>query len=474
MDSITMYGADWCPDCRRAKAYLTENGVEFEYRDIDLNDSHVALVESINNGKRVIPTLQINGVTYTNPDNKTLADVLGLNPQGRVILYSADWCPDCRRAKAFLESQGIRYQSISIEEHEWAAQAVEQINNGKRIIPTALINGEAYTNPDNKTLVELLKLDQEETQAVYDTIIIGAGASGLTAALYLQREKFSTLILEKKNVGGNTFLTQKIENYPGFDTISGPELMERMGKQARGVGVEIREGYEVSTIRKEGLMFSVETPLGQFKAKTLVAAVGSTYRTLGIPGETEFIGAGVHFCATCDGPFYKNKDVIVIGGGNSAVEEALYLSEICKHVHLIHRGDTFRATSAAVIKLDERDNLTAHLNTTSLEFISNDSDQFGGIRTRNDETGEEQIIAADGAFIFIGLIPNTQFLQGIVDLDERGFILSNCGTVETSLPGFFAAGDARKGAIAQVASATGEGVIASFAAKEYLRNRQTG
>jgi len=470
MNTITMFGADWCPDCRRAKAYLNDNGIDYEFKDIDLDGDAVALVEQINGGKRVIPTFEIGGVAYTNPDNRTLADVLGINPQGRVILYGADWCPDCRRAKSFLDSQGIRYQFISTEEHAWAAEAVEKINGGKRIIPTLLIDDVPYTNPDNKTLTELLKLGQEETAELYDAIVIGAGAAGLTTALYLQREKFSTLILEKKNIGGNTFLTQKIENYPGFATISGPELMERMGEQAKGVGVEIKEGFEVTGIRKDGLMFIVETPMGEYRSRALVSAVGSTYRTIGVPGETEFIGAGVHFCATCDGPFYKDKEVVVIGGGNSAVEEALYLSEMCSHVHVVHRREEFSATPEAAAKLLEREKVTVHMNMSTIEFTANDKGRFGGVALRDNASGEERTLNAEGAFIFIGLIPNTQFLRDVVDLDERGFILSECGSVQTSMPGFFAAGDARKGAIAQVASATGEGVVASFAVKEYLRS----
>lgn len=469
-NTIVMYGADWCPDCNRAKAFLKEHNVNYDFIDIEVDEEHARTVEKINNGKRIIPTFHVLGKTYTNPDNRTLSAVLGLNPGYRVILYGADWCPDCKRAKSFLDSQDVFYQYISIDEHEWAALAVEKINNGKRIIPTIVINDTPHTNPDNAALIDLLDLKQEKSEQVYDCIVIGAGASGLTTALYLQREKFSTLILEKKNIGGNTYITQKIENYPGFQSVSGPELMDKMAEQVRAVGADIKEGYEVQEIRKEGDIFHLDTNLGTFRAKSLVAAVGSTYRTLNIPGESDLIGAGVHFCATCDGPFYRGKDVIVIGGGNSAVEEGIYLSEICNHVHLIHRRDTFSATDAVVTKLNERSNITVHANQTCLEFIGNDSGQFSGVKVKDNASGEEKEIAADGAFIFIGLIPNTRFLKKKIELDDRGFIVTKCGSVQTSETGFFAAGDARKGAIAQVASATGEGVIASFGVKEYLRS----
>jgi len=341
MERIQMYGADWCPDCKRAKAFLEDHGVDYEYINIEVDEEHARTVEKINNGKRIIPTFHILGKTYTNTDNRTLAQVLGINPDFRVVFYGADWCPDCKRAKAFLDQQEIFYQFISIDEHEWAAQEVEKINNGKRIIPTLIINGKPHTNPDNKALMDVLNLEEEKTDKVFDCIVIGAGASGLTTALYLQREKFSTLVLEKRNIGGNTYITKKIENYPGFQSVSGPELMDKMAEQVRAVGAEIKQGYEVKKIEHEGGFFKLETDLGEFRGKTLVAAVGSTYRTLNIPGERKLIGAGVHFCATCDGPFYKGKDVIVIGGGNSAVEEGIYLSELCKTVHIVNLKPEF-------------------------------------------------------------------------------------------------------------------------------------
>lgn len=468
-EQMKMYGADWCPDCKRAKAFLEEHEVDYEYINIDLDEKHARKVEEINNGKRIIPTFHILGKTYTNPDNRTLAQVLGINTDHRIVFYGADWCPDCKRAKAFLDQQEFAYQYISIDEYDWAVEKVEEINNGKRIIPTLIIDGKAHTNPDNKELMKLLKVDEKKSDTLYDCIIIGAGAAGLTAALYLQREKFSTLILEKRNIGGNTYITKNIDNYPGFKSISGPELMERMAEQVRDVGAEIKQGCEVKKIKKDGDTFFLDTDLGTFRAKSLVAAVGSTYRTLDIPGEKDLIGSGVHFCATCDGPFYKGKDVVVIGGGNSAVEEGIYLSELCEKVHLVNNSKKFSATDAIVTKLEERSNVVVHQNKTCQEFVEEEG-SFSGVKIKDNDSGEEETIQADGAFIFIGLTPNTGFLENLIDLDDKGFIDTACGTVETSMPGFFAAGDARKGAVAQVAFATGEGVVASFGVKEYLRS----
>jgi thioredoxin reductase (NADPH) len=467
---IIMYGADWCPDCRRAKAFLDKHNISYRFNDIELNQESVKRVEAINKGKRIIPTFEILGKSYTNPDNIKLSCVLGINPQGRIVFYGADWCPDCRRAKAFLDGHGIHYQFIDVDKFPWATEIVQQINNGKRIIPTILIDDTAYPNPDNARLKELLKLEEEEETTVYDVVIVGAGAAGLTTAIYAQRDKLSAVILEKKNIGGNAFLTEKIENYPGFTSISGPGLMSKMAEQARIYGAEIREGVEVKDIKKKEDFFFLSTNMGEFIGKTVVFCLGSTYRQLNIPGEKELIGSGIHFCATCDGPFYRDKDVIVIGGGNSALEEGIFLSRFCKSVKIVHRSKTFTATPTYVEKLETISNIHTFMNKTSTGFIAGAKGLFNALQIKDNETGREELLQADGVFIFIGLVPNTAFLKGIIELDEKGFIKTMPGCVETSVRGIFAAGDCRKGAVAQIAAATGEGVIASFNVKEYLKN----
>lgn len=470
MIEIVMYGANWCPDCQRAKKFLEEHQISFTYINVEIDKKATQLVEKINKGKRIIPTFSIGGKHYTNPDNGELARILGINEKGRVIMYSADWCPDCRRAKSFLTDNEINYLSIDVEKYDWATKKVESINNGKRIIPTILINDVAYTNPDNKKLIEVLEIGQERSDKVFDTIIIGGGATGLTTAIYAQRDRFSSLILEKKNIGGNAFLTERIENYPGFTSISGPELMERMEIQAKTYGAEIKTGVEVTNILQNARGFEVETSLGKFSSRSLVIAVGSTYRKLNIPGEDELIGSGVHFCATCDGAFYRNREVAVIGGGNSALEEAIFLAGFCKKVKIIHRRSEFSASQTYIEKLDSIQNIEVFLDQTPSEFISDESNSYKGVKLLDNDTKKESIVNTDGVFIFIGLIPNTAFLKEIVELDSRGFIMTPAGRVETNIPGIFAAGDCRKGTIAQVASATGEGVVASYALKEYLKN----
>lgn len=469
MEEIKLYGADWCPDCRRAKAFLKENNIEYTFIDVDLDETATKKVESINNGKRIIPTLIINGSTYTNPDNATLGSVLGVNEEGRVQLYGADWCPDCRRAKRYLQDNGVNYQFIDVDEHNWATKKVEEINKGKRIIPTVLIDSQPYTNPDNAKLKDLLKIDATKETKIFDSIIIGGGAAGLTTSIYAQRDRFDTLILEKKTIGGNAFLTEKIENYPGFTSISGPALMDKMEEQAKTYGATIKTGQEVSKIEKEGELFKITTKTDEFFGKTVVLSTGSTYRRLDIPGEEELIGGGVHFCATCDGAFYRDQDIIVVGGGNSALEEGIFLSGFTKKVKIINRNETFSASETYIEKLETIDNIEPYYNKESIEFLVNDEGKFDGLKVRDKKSGEEEVIKADGVFIFIGLIPNNQPFEGLVELNEQGFIKSS-GLAQTSVPGIFAAGDNREGAIAQVAAATGEGVLASYGIREYLKN----
>jgi thioredoxin reductase (NADPH) len=468
MNTIDLYGADWCPDCQRAKAYLKDNGIDFNFIDVDLDKEATARVENINNGKRIIPTIIIDEKSFTNPDNSVLANILGINSQGRVVLYGADWCPDCQRAKSYLQDNHINFQYIEVDKHIWATQKVEEINKGKRIIPTIFIGDKSYTNPDNSILKAVLNIGKESEKKVYDSIIVGAGAAGLTASIYIQRDRFRSLILEKKNIGGNAFLTQTIENYPGFTDISGPKLMQRMAEQAKVYGATIETGVEVKSIDKKGNLFQIDTNMGEYQSKSVVLALGSTYRKLGITNEEDLIGAGIHFCATCDGAFYRDKEILVIGGGNSALEEGIFLASFCKKVTIVNRGAAFSASETYIEKLPSIKNIETHLNKDSLTFTKDKNGNFRGLEVKDKVTGDTEELTADGAFIFIGLIPNTTIVRDNVTLNQSGFITTT-GLGETNIEGIFAAGDCREGAIAQVAAATGEGVLASYGVRNHLK-----
>jgi thioredoxin reductase (NADPH) len=244
--------------------------------------------------------------------------------------------------------------------------------------------------------------------------------------------------------------------------------MKKMAEQAQTYGAKVETGVDVNYIDKKDDLFTVKTNMGEYYSKTVVISVGSTYRLLNIPNEKELIGAGVHFCATCDGAFYRDKEIIVIGGGNSALEESIFLAGFCKKVTIIHRKNEFSASETYIEKLKEIENITVLKNKESLEFLKNDKDTFKGILIKDNDTHKVEEVQADGAFIFIGLIPNTASFKNVIDIDERGFIITN-GLGQTNIPGVFAAGDCRKGAIAQVASATGEGVLASYGIRDFLK-----
>lgn len=469
MNKIQFFGADWCPDCRRAKAYFKQHNISYEFTDVDLDQEATKRVESINNGKRIIPTIIIEGKSYTNPNNDQLDAALGINDGYRIILYGADWCPDCRKSKAFLDDNRINYHFIDTELNQWAIPIITKLNNGKRRIPTIVINDDiVLVEPSNEELRQALQIVEVKEERIFDTIIIGGGAAGLTTSIYAQRDRFNTLILEKKTIGGNAFLTQKIENYPGFTSISGPGLMDKMEEQARTYGAEIKTGENVVSIERDKELFEIKTETKSYRSKSVVLSTGSTYRQLGIPGESELIGSGVHFCATCDGAFYRDKDIIVVGGGNSALEEGIFLAGFCKSVKIVQRDPTFTGSDTYIEKLGSIKNISTYMNKNSLEFVANEEGLFEALKIEDNDTKEQELLKADGVFVFIGLIPNTKAFAGIIDLDNRGFIKTT-GLGETSTRGIFAAGDCREGAIAQVAAATGEGVMASYGIKAYLK-----
>ena len=234
-----------------------------------------------------------------------------------------------------------------------------------------------------------------------------------------------------------------------------------MEEQAKTYGAVVKTGEEVLSIVKSGELFEVETKSNSYSGKTVVLSTGSTYRKLGIPNEEELIGSGIHFCATCDGAFYRNKDIIVIGGGNSALEEGIFLAGFCKSVKIINNTNQFSASDTYVEKLSTIDNITTYMNKTSVEFIADENGLFDSLLVQDNASNEKSHISADGVFIFIGLVPNTKAFKDIVNLDENGFVQTTA-LAETSVTGIFAAGDCREGAIAQVAAATGEGVLASY------------
>jgi len=310
----------------------------------------------------------------------------------------------------------------------------------------------------------------------YDCIIVGGGPAGLGAALYTSRDRLKTLILEKFYPGGQINTTDRIENYPGIEQIDGPGLIERMQKQAVSFGAEIKTSSDVTSLRKlQDSNIEVSCDKTKYTARAVILAPGSDYRKLGVPGEKEFrnAGAGISYCGTCDAPFFKGKSVLAVGGGNTALEDTLHLTKFAEKVTLIHRRDEFRATKVLAEELLGKangpdSNLIIKYNTIATAIEGKGRVQSA--RLKNVKSGQEESYPCDGVFIFIGMVPNTSFLKGFVELSENGFVKCDCAYLRTAVPGVFVAGDCRVGAAMQLVTAVADGVNAAMMLKQYFRD----
>lgn len=304
----------------------------------------------------------------------------------------------------------------------------------------------------------------------HDVIMVGAGPAALSAAIYTTREDIDTLLFERAVPGGLAAVTDKIDNYPGFpDGIEGLKLAEALQKQAERFGAVIELG-EVLKLHDEGEWKRLETTSGDMRAKVVLIATGSDYKKVGVPGEAEYYARGVHYCATCDGAFYRDKNIVVVGGGNSAVQEAIFLTRFAKHIDLLVRS-TIKASDVLQQDLQryvDDGKITVHLGTTTDEIVGEDNKVVKVMGTKD---GKKVEFPTDGVFVFVGLSPNNQFVQDQVELDNVGLIKAD-ENLMTNIPGVFVAGDIRSHATMQIASAAGEGATAALKIREYLEGRE--
>jgi len=393
-----------------------------------------------------------------------------LKSSKQILIYSTIWCPDCKRAKKFFGEQRLPYISIDIEQDAEAMAFVEKVNHGKRIIPIIVCpDGSILVEPSNAQLAEKLGLKTKAQRMFYNAIVIGAGPTGLTSALYMAREGLDTLVIEKAGLGGQAGITERLDNFPGFDEgISGAEFAERLGRQARRFGVEILEVQEVTEVNQDGTYWSVKTSDGMsYGCNALLLATGARYRKLEVPGEDELIGTNIHFCATCDGAFYKGKKILVVGGGNSGFEEGLFLTRFASQVDIVEFLPEAKASQILQEKVAEQPNMRVTLNHAIKEFkVKNNRLEAVLVEDRN--SGELKEWPYDGVFVFIGLSPNSDLVKERVEVDSYGFVVTD-KTLMTTRPGLFAAGDVRAGSTKQAASAAGEGATAALMIRQYLK-----
>jgi thioredoxin reductase (NADPH) len=393
-----------------------------------------------------------------------------------ITVYGASWCGDCRRAKRFLADQRVSYEWHDIEQEPDLIKTVQERNDGKNIIPTIVFpDGSYLAEPTNEELANKLGLERMAMQHAYDLIIIGGGPAGLTTAIYAARENLETLIIDSKGLGGQAGVTERLDNYPGFpDGVGGAELADRIVRQAERYGVEMLQALSVTGIEDAGAEeLRVFTSNGDhYEARAVLIATGSSYRRTGAEGEDDLIGAGIHF-ATCDGPFYKGaKQLMVLGGGNSGLEEGIFLGQFVDKVTVVEYKDKLAGSQVLQDKIEADPMMEVLLERKVVGFEPKDdgSGKVGTVILENLANGEREEYHPDGVFVFIGLDPNTAFLKGIVDLDASGFVATD-PMLMSSLPGVFAAGDVRDGSTKQLASAVGEGAAVAIQIRGFLERQ---
>lgn len=400
---------------------------------------------------------------------------------GKSVLvdFWAPWCPHCRKINPAYEQIAEQYAGelevvkLDMDEDDalWDDLQVE-------LIPTVrlYVNGEAVSTavvPESQAAIEeMLKAfapqRKAEARTVHDILIIGGGPGGYTAALYAARAGLDTLVIERLSAGGQMALTHQIDNYPGFaDGIGGFELGEQMQKQAERFGAKTKNA-QVQSVDLQSDSKVVKTSGGTFYGKTVVLATGANPRELGLANEKELIGRGVAYCASCDGMFYRGKTVAVVGGGNTAVADALLLSRIAKKVIVVHRRDTLRATKVYHDPLMKAENVEFRWNSVVTELLQ--EEKLTGLRLKNVQTGEETVEAVDGVFVSVGRKPATELFAEQIELDAGGYIAAGEST-ETSVPGVYAVGDVRTKEVRQVVTAVADGAVAVHRAEEFLAGR---
>ncbi len=391
----------------------------------------------------------------------------------QLTVYGTAWCADCKRTKRFLGEHRVPYQWVDVDEDPAGLVRMERLQQGGHSVPTLVFpSGAVLIEPSNAALSRELGIVTRAENDFYDVLVVGGGPTGLAAALYTAREGLTTLVIDRAGLGGQAGITERLDNYPGFpEGVSGQEFATRLVDQARRFGVELIAAQAVTALGEEGDYVWARTEDGaMYCGRPLLLASGSTYKRLGVEGEDALIGAGVHYCATCDGPFYRGQNLAVIGGGNSAAEEGLFLTNFAAHVTLLVRGDSLRASQVVAQKLREQDKITPLYHTEVVALRG--GPRLKEVLVRDRTTGLVRALDPPpaGVFVFIGLAPNSGFIPPGIAKDAQRFVLTS-PTLGSSVPGIFAAGDVRAGSTKQAASAVGQGATAALMIRDHVRHQ---
>ena len=411
----------------------------------------------------------------------------------RVKIYTTDFCPYCTKVKNILSSKEIEYEEVNIHGEEKLRDEIEQLT-GRRDVPQIFIDGKHIGDDDALEALAVsgeldkmfsLEAKNDKDQETRNVIIIGSGPAGFAASLYTARANLEPLLITGGEIGGQLTTTTDIENYPGFKGESTAELIQIMQAQAEHFGTEMLfdtvtqvdfdtlRGFDTQATQPKPQSkdfaqhpYRIKTYQSEFLAKSVIICTGASHRKLNVPGEAEFAGKGVSYCATCDGFFFQNRSVVVVGGGDTAVEETLFLTRFASEIYLVHRRDRLRASSILQERILNHEK-AKFIWDSVVEEIQGDEKGVTAVRLRNVKTDEQTLHKTEGVFIFIGHIPNTEIFKGQIELDEQGYIITD-KKQHTSVPGVFAAGDVQDHIFRQAITSAGTGAAAAIEAEKYI------
>ena len=396
-------------------------------------------------------------------------------------IYTTDHCVHCERAKAILKSKGIdQYEEVNIEGRWEMRKEIAKLTGGRGDVPQVFIDGVHLGDDD--ALAELAHSgglerifsmkgnggNDQGRRDRRDVVVIGSGPAGLAAALYASRAQLNTLVITGNEIGGQLSLTMDIENYPGFSEGSAAKLIQDMQDQAKRFGAQIEMAY-VTEVDLSERPFRIKTYGSEIEAQALIVATGSSPRKLEIPGEREYVGKGVSYCATCDGFFFMDKEIVVVGGGDAAVEEAIFLTRFATRVHIIHRRDQLRAGPIIRERASANPKINFIWNTVVTQILGDEKGVYA-VTLRNVRTEDRAEFKTDGAFIFVGHLPNTDLFRGKLAMDEKGYLLAD-KRQHTNVEGGFAAGDVQDHVYRQAVTAAGTGAAAAIEAERFLAEK---